>query len=208
MRYDPSDRIFSLSFARDPEEHADAMMEAGRKLVTRSGPASVWRPFFVMIGGGIAIGLAMEFYRGLVLPALLGTTDVTPLPVVLLELLPVALVVGVLIAAYVMRAGIRQQRAIVARLDPKIFVDIDILRQGLRISSGPMLTEMDWTGVRDIVAAGNRLDIETEAYVIYVPERAFANRAAFNEAAGQIRTLWREARRNEHDSRMIAAGLD
>ena len=208
MRYDPSERILSFSFARDPEEHADAMMEAGRKLLTRAGPASVWRPFFVMIGAGIAIGVAMELYRGFVLPALLGTADVTPLPVVLLELLPVVLVAGMLVAAFAMRAGIRQQRAIAARLDPKVFVDIDILRQGLRISSGPLLMEMDWTGVRDIVAAGNRLDIETEAYVIYVPERAFASRAAFDEAAGQIRTLWREARRNAHDSRMIAAGLD
>ena len=52
------------------------------------------------------------------------------------------------------------------------------------------------------------MEIECELSVIFIPERAFANRAAFNEAGREMRNVWRQALKRDHDSRMVAAGLD
>lgn len=208
MRYDPADRILSLSFSRDPEEHASAMIEAGRKLAAPTGRVSPWGPFFLMIGIGVAIGVVMESYRAYVLPSLLGTTEIAPLPVILLELLPVVLIGAALVSIYAVRAGARQRRSLVSRFDPHVVIDVDIFRQGIGIASGAMTMDIDWTGIRDVITANGRIDFEAEGYMIYIPERAFANHAAYTEGSREIRKLWREAVRHDRDSRMIEAGLD
>ena len=53
----------TVSFVRDPEEHADVMLEAGKRFVARtnSGPACVG-PFFILIGFGAGVGIVMELY--------------------------------------------------------------------------------------------------------------------------------------------------
>jgi hypothetical protein len=208
MRYDAADRILSFSFARDPEEHAAAMMEAGHRLVAPIRRVSPWRPFFIMIGIGVITGAAMELYRRYLLPPLLGTSDVASLPMALLVLLPLMLIAAALIVAYLVRAGIRQHNAIVARLDPKMFIDVDIFKDGIRVTSGPLTMDIDWPGVHEIVSSNRRIDLEAEGYVVYIPERAFADRAAFARGAADIRKLWRNAVRHDRDSRMIEAGLD
>ena len=52
------------------------------------------------------------------------------------------------------------------------------------------------------------MEIECEVFVFRIPMRAFASRAAFNEAGQEIRNIWREALKREHDGKTIAAGLD
>lgn len=207
MRYDSADRILSLSFTRDPEEHAATMVDAGRRLMAPTSRMSPWVPFTLMIAIGAVTGAAMELYRRYVLPPLLGTTDVMPLPVAFLVLLPVILIVIGLLVTLMVRAKRRQHRAIIARLEPKAFIDMDIFRQGIRVTNGPMTMDVDWAGIRNVVAANKRIDLEAEGYVIYIPERAFENRAAFVRGSADIRKLWRDAMKHDRDNKMIEAGL-
>lgn len=208
MRYDPATRVLSLSFTRDPKEHADVMFETGRRMMTSSDPVSAWTGFGIAIGFGAVVGLVMEIHRRFVLPLLLGPSELAPLGTVTLQFLPLILLV---VAFYVLlhfRVARRQRKALISRLEPNLVVDVDIFSKGIVASSGQFAVEIDWPIVTNILVDGSRIEIECESFAIYLPHRAFANHAAFTEAARDLRKLWREAVKLERDSKMIAAGLD
>lgn len=208
MRYDPADRVLSLSFTRNPQEHADVMIESGRRMLTSTEPAYAWGGFGVAIGFGAVVGIVMEIHRRFILPSLLGPSDITPLGTVALQLLPLILLAAALYIFLHRRAVQRQRRALISRLEPNLFIDVDIFSRGIISSSGQFTVEIDWPVVRDIFADAGRIEVECESFSVYIPERAFACRSAFNEAAKEIRDLWREALKRDRDSKMVAAGLD
>lgn len=208
MRYDPATRILSLSFTRRPGEHVDVMLETGRRMVTGPDPLSAWTGFGMAIGFGAVVGIVMEVHRRFVLPLILGPSEVAPLGTVALQLLPLILLVAALYVALRYRVAARRRRAIIARLEPELVVDVDIFTQGIASASGQSSLEVDWTAVKDIVINGKRIEIECDSFAVYLPERAFKDGAAFTEAAVEMRKLWREALKREHDSKMIAAGLE
>lgn len=208
MRYDSADRILSLSFTRDPAEHADVMIEAGRRMMTSTDPISAWTGFGVAIGFGAVVGIVMEVHRRFLLPLMLGPSDIAPFGTVFLQLLPLILLVIVLYVAILFRSARSRRKALVSRLQPNLFIDVDIFTKGLTSSSGASSVDIDWSAVRSIFVQGNRIELECEGFYLYIPERAFANRAAFNEGAKEIRDIWREALKRERDSKLVAAGLD
>lgn len=208
MAYDPETRILSLSFTRDPGEHADAMLEMGRRMTTSADPISAWTGFGLAIGFGAVVGVVMEIHRRFVLPMLAGSSEIAPLGMVALQLLPLLLLVAALYAILHQRTIRRRRTALVSRLERNLVIDVDIFSKGLTSSSGQVTIDIDWAAVTDIVVNGNRIEIECESFATYLPERAFTNRAAFAEAARDLRKLWREAVKHDRDSRMLAAGLD
>ena len=208
MRYDPATRVLSLSFIRDPKEHIDVMLETGRRMATSTDPVSAWAGFGVAIGFGAVVGIVMEVHRRFVLPLLLGPSEIAPLGTVAAQILPLVLLVIALYVVVYQRMVKRQRKAMLSRLEPNVMVDIDIFMQGMVSTSGDFAVEIDWSAVTDVILDGSRIEIECESFVVYVPERAFADRAAFIEAAKALRKLWREAVKRQHDSRMLAAGLD
>lgn len=208
MRYDPADRVLSLSFAREPEEHADVILEAGRRMLAGPGSGSPWRMFFVAIGFGVVVGIAMEIHRRFVLPALLGTSDIAPLSVVAVQLLPVVILVLGLYALLHARTLRRRRSALVARLAPALYIDVDIFPTGISASSGQVAIEVDWPAARNVFVDAGRIEIECESFSLYIPERAFADHKVFTDAAIEIRKLWREDVKHDRDSRMLAAGLE
>ena len=208
MRYDPADRILSISFKRDSQEHADVMIEAGKRLIASDDPVSAWKPFVLVVGIGAATGIAMELYRRFILPQLLDTTDIAPLSVIAAQLLPLLLLaIGGYVFVMIRNAAMRR-RILASKFAGEVFIDIDIYKQGLVTANGRSTVEMDWAAVKNILAGPRRLELESEATLVYIPERAFASRQAFNEAVATIRNFWREAQRAERDSAYIRAGLD
>lgn len=209
MPYDPATRVLSLSYTRDPEEHADVMLDAARRMVTETDPGLAWgRVVGLAVGLGAAIGIVMEIHRHFVLPLVLGPADIAPFGIVFIQLLPLILVAIALYLWLGLRARRRQRNALIARLEPNAVVDIDIFAAGMSSTNSHVSVEIDWLAVRDIVLDGSRLDIEVESFVTYIPQRAFASHSAFMEGAKEIRNRWREAHKRERDSKMIAAGLD
>jgi hypothetical protein len=208
MRHDPANRVMSLSFRREPEEHATQMLEAGRRLTTSPAPASPWPAFGLAIGGGIVVGIVNEIYRQFVLPLFLDDTETVPLGIAVMQLLPaLVLLLAVLVLLY--RRSLRRRRAaLVSRIQPGLIIDVEIFPHGLVSSNGPTTIEVEWAAVRAITSESGRLVLECESFALYIPERAFATPTAFADGSKEIRRLWREALRNERDTRMIDAGLD
>jgi len=204
MRYDPATRIMTVSFVRNREEHADVMLEAGKRFVAKPNPGPAWMPFFVMIGFGAVVGIAMELYRRLVLPSILYPDEITPLGVVLVQFLPILFLLAGFYVILVARLTADRRKIVVSKLEPKMFIDADIYEKGISTSSNQLTVELDWTAVREVLVDANRIDVESEGYVIYFPERAFKSHAEFNDAAGTIRNLWREAKKAERDNKMAA----
>ena len=203
MRTDAQNRIMSLSFRREPKEHADVMLQAGRRLMTPRNSSYGWTVFIGAVAFGAVIGITMEVYRRFVLSPLLGIDEVTPLNIIILQLLPFLLLIFALLYARARDVSKRRKQALIDRLEPGLFVDTDIFRDGLRSSTGPLTITMEWTAVRNVLIDKTRIELEGESFSTYIPERAFENRPAFEAAAAQIRTLWQDAKRKQ---KQIAEG--
>jgi hypothetical protein len=194
MRLDAQDRILSISFERDPKEHAEIMLAAGRRLMRPRRTLSVWVSLFGAVIVGASIGLSMEGYRLLVLGPVFGVDKVEPLNIVALQILPL-IVIFVAFNYILGRRTVRQRREVLAeRLGPSQFVDVDIFREGIRTSSGVLTLALEWKGVQDIVASKDRIDFYGDAFVCYIPARAFKGRAEFEAAIQRSRQLWAEAK--------------
>lgn len=208
MAYDPATRVLSLSFARDPSEQADVMLEAGRRMTTSTEPMAAWTGFGIAIGFGVLVGIVMELYRRFILPLVLGPSEVAPLGSVAVQLLPLILLLIALYSVLFVRTKTRRRQAIISKLEPGRVVDVDIFAKGVSMSSGKATIEVDWSGVHDIVADSSRIELECEGFVVYIPARAFDGNAAYAAALKDIRHLWRDAVKLERDRRMVEAGLD
>jgi hypothetical protein len=210
MRHDPASRVLSLSFTRDPAEHADVMIAAGRRMFPVRRSSSLrwsWIRFSLAIAAGIVIGFIMEAYRRLVLP-FLGMQDTVPLGTAMLQVLPLALLAVALLIAFAWW-GIRLRRsAFAARISPGVIVDVDIFTDGLTSSGGDLIIDLDWLAVREVYADANRIEIECESFVVYLPVRAFADGKAFTHGAAEIRKLWRDRLKRDRDRRLLGAGVD
>jgi hypothetical protein len=92
------------------------------------------------------------------------------------------------------RYGARKMtRNLEERLQIETFVDTDIYVDGIQSTTGGLQMQLEWAAVRSITLRNKRIEFEGEALVIYIPERAFADRQAFDVAAQQIRRLWTDA---------------
>jgi hypothetical protein len=194
MRTDAQSRIMSLSFKREPQEHAEIMLEAGRRFMTAPQTIEPWRIFAGAIALGAVFGLVMEGYRVFILTPLLGIKDVAPLSVICLQLAPILLIAAGLLFGWARHVRQRRRRLLLARFDHDMFADVDIFKDGIRTSAGPLMVALAWDGIRHITVAFGRIEFEADTFVAYVPERAFTDHQAFQAAARQIRQLWLDAR--------------
>ena len=208
MRYDPASRVMSLSFIRDTAEHTEVMIETGRRMMTGTEPIAAWTALGIALGFGVIVGIVMEIHRLYVLPIILGPSEIAPLSTVMLQLLPLVILIAALYGLLSLRAARRRRNALLSRLQAGLYIDVEIFPAGLISSSGGLTIEIEWPIVRDIFVEARRIELECESFSVYIPERAFPNRAAFNEAAKEIRNLWREAVKHDRDSKMVAAGLE
>lgn len=194
MRYDAQSSLLSVSFKREPEEHVRVMFEAGRRLTPKPTAAHGRHIFIGMVVWGAALGIVSELYRQYVLILLLHLSDVPPLGLAALQMGPLVLLAGGLLAWYGRRAMRRTRKNWISQVAPGVFVDTDICSHGIRSAAGPIQLTAEWQKVRNIVLGPSRIDVEIETFVIYIPERAFENRQGFDHAAELIQRLWQEHR--------------
>lgn len=193
MRTDAQNRIMSLSFERDPQENAAVMFEAARRR-TRSGASiltGTWLfRFFVYAA---AFGLAMELYRRYVLVHLAGLSTIPAFNILMLQVFPVFILIWLLLSWHSRIDRQRSVKALADRLDKHVFVDIDIYRDGIQAATGKTLVQMNWTAIRDISVLEGRIEFESEAWVSFIPLRAFQDRQDYLRRAKEIQALWRAA---------------
>lgn len=194
MRYDAQNRIMSLSFERDPNEHADVMLETTKRFMTPPAPAHRRNILIGSLAFGAMVGLAMEIYRRFVLPPLLGVSEVTPLNIIILQLLPFLLLLAALIFGLSRSGNRRQRQTLIDRLGKKTFVDTDIYPEGIRSMAGTVYIQIDWTAIRTISVSDKRIEFEGETIVLYLPYRAFESRADYVLRAKELRTIWQNAK--------------
>jgi hypothetical protein len=194
MNYHQETRIMSVSFERDPQEHATVMLAAGRRFAATRAAGFTWPVLLSAIGYGIVLGLAMELYRRFVLSIFFPLEAIPPLNIVLTQMLPFLLLLYLLYlgrAYYLARA---RRRALIERLGTDVFIDTDIYRDGVTATSGESAVSLNWTGVRSLAVINDRIELDGDAFVLYIPRRAFANKPAFDAAAGRISELLWKAR--------------
>jgi len=191
-RHDATSRIMSVSFETDPAEQADIMLEAGRRFTATPSRSRGW-PFFAgAVAFGAAIGIVMEAYRRLLLAPLFDG-EVTPLNIVVLQLLPFLLLIAALLHGRARRIAAKRRQALIDRLAPNVFIDMDIFRDGIRASVGPTTLSLEWSAIRDVSVKERRIEFEAESLVLYIPDRAFPDRSAFEAAGARLIALWRES---------------
>ena len=87
------------------------------------------------------------------------------------------------------------RKALAACLDPTRFVDVDIYKDGICSSSDGVTVMFAWSAVHDLTIGPTRIELEGEAFVTYIPRRAFKSQGEFEAAGERLRALRLEARR-------------
>jgi hypothetical protein len=160
----------------------------------RSSIRFSWQIWLGAILFGAAFGLIMELYRRYVLARLLDVASVPPFNIIMLQVLPV---LALLWIAFYFRARYgakRMVRNLEARLQTETFIDVDIYVDGLQSTNSGLQMQLEWPTVRNIALKNTRIEFEGEAFVTYIPERAFPDRHAFEAAAQQFHRLWTDAK--------------
>jgi hypothetical protein len=193
-RYEAVNRILSISFERDPKEHVDVVLSANRRFMATSRSRYTWLILIGAIMSGAAIGFVMEVYRRYVLPFVLGGDNVPTLSMVLFQFLPFVLLIAGLILTRARTLERLRRKAFAAQLAKGQFIDTDIYQNGIETTSGDVTVWMPWHTVRDVVVANRRIEILGDAFVTYLPERAFPDKEIFHKAGIRLAELKRQSR--------------
>lgn len=194
LKYEAVNRVLSISFEREPQEHVDAVLSANRWFMATKRPRYTWLVLTGAILFGAAIGFLMEAYRRYLLPLVLGQENIPTLSVLLFQFLPFVILVGGLIvtrASYLERL---HRRAYVSQLEKGQFIDTDVYENGIETTTGDITVWMPWNTVKEVVVAKKRIEIIGDAFVAYLPERAFPDRAVFHKAGVKLAELKRLSR--------------
>jgi hypothetical protein len=197
MRYHASKRIMSLSYEREPQEHADVILSHGRRYMSAARPPFSWFAVLGAIAFGLLIGLGLECYRRYALPYVLDASEIPTLSIILFQLLPFLLLISALILGRSRYLESFRKQSLASELPTHVFIDTDVYENGVETTSDHMTIWMSWSTVRDVNVAKKRIEIVSDAFVIYFPERAFSDKAAFNQAILQVSKFWRLAREQQ-----------
>jgi hypothetical protein len=193
-RYETINRILSISFERQPDEHVDVVLSSNQRFTATSRPRYTWLVLAGAVVSGVAIGLLMEVYRRFVLSALFDEAFVPPFSIVLLQFLPFVLLIAGLIFGRASYLEHSRRKTFSKQLAKGQFIDTDIYENGIETTSGDVTVWMPWTTVRDVVVARKRIEILSDAFVTYLPLRAFPDKAVFHQTGVRMAELKRRSR--------------
>ena len=208
MRYDPDSRIASFSFKRDRNEHAVLMLALGRRLTASGKRVQPGQRLAASIAIGLVFGLVVELYRRYVLAYVYGPEPTTPFPLMVVLYLPLLAALAYGIYIIIRRGQDRRLNILASHIAPDEFVDVDVFSDGMASSARGQSIQTDWTAIDEIFVQDGLIVAQSEGQASYLPLRAFASKAAFDEAAATIRRLWRDAKRAERDRAMISLEKD
>jgi hypothetical protein len=194
MRYRTANRVMSLSFERDPNEHADVILSGGKQFMRVTKSHISW---FAVVGAtlfGLVLGLLLELYRRFVLPLVLDAEVIAPLPVILSQLLPFLLLVSGLILGRSLYLNELRKQSVAAELKRGLFIDTDVYADGIETTSDSVTVWMPWHAVRDVIVGKRGIEILGDAFVVYLPERAFKDREDYSRAFQQFLEFWKRSK--------------
>ncbi|MBL0370492.1 hypothetical protein JJB09_00485 [Rhizobium sp. KVB221] len=192
-RYEAVNRRLSISFERDPAEHVEVMLSAGRWHMTAPRPRYTWLVLAGAIASGLAIGLLMELYRRFALPLVLDAQMIPTLSVVLFQFLPFVILIAALVLGRSRYLDRLRRQSFETQLETGQFIDTDVYDNGIETTSGDVTVWMPWGTVRDVVVSCGRIEVLGDAFIAYLPERAFPNKEAFHRASVLLADLRLEA---------------
>jgi hypothetical protein len=193
-------RITQLSFKRLPEEHADAMLRAG-KLFLQS--RSRRRPIPYLIGAvifGVVCGVGIEAFRQFVLAPYFGIDALPTIQVVAFEMLPVMLAIaaGAVIQREIVRRGRRSR--LIASLAENVMIDVDIYERGMETSIGGVFSYCSWPAFLDVRLEKTAITFFRDDSLFFIPLRAFKDRKEFETRGREIVDLWKQAKKGGRDA--------
>ena len=187
-------RLMQISFKRLPEEHAANMIRAGDLFLhARSRRRAL--PYLVgAVIFGITCGVGLEAYRQYVLAPWFGIESLPTLPVIALEMLPIAVAIGIgLIAqSFIVRRG--RRKTLIAALRKEIMIDIDIYEDGMEVAEEHVATTYYWTAFERVETYKGAVVFYRDDSLFFIPARAFKDNSAYLTQGHEIVTLWKEAR--------------
>jgi hypothetical protein len=199
-------RVVQLSYKRLPVEHADSMIRAGRLFLETRAPRKA-APYLVgAVVFGIVCGIGIEAFRQFVLAPYLGIEALPTIQVIVLEMLPVMLAIG--LGAVIQREIVRRgrRRRLIQSLADNVMIDVDIYARGMETSIGNVFTYCSWPAFSEVRLEKNALAFLRDDSLFEIPARAFKDRAEFEARGREIVTLWRESRNTA--AAMPGRGLD
>lgn len=186
-------RVMQVSFKRLPEEHADSMIRAGRLFLETRAPRKAVPYLVGAVIFGILCGLGIEAFRQLVLAPYLGIGELPTVQVIVLEMLPVMLAIG--LGAVMQREIVRRgrRRRLIASLAENVIVDVDIYERGMETSIGGVFTYGGWSTFHNVARDKNGVRFLRDDTLFEIPARAFKDRQDFETRGQQIVDLWTAA---------------
>jgi hypothetical protein len=186
-------RLMQISFKRLPDEHADLMIRAGNYFLnTRTN-----RPALPYLAGaiifGVVCGVGLELYRQFLLAPYFGIEKLPDFGVIVMEMLPVllAIAIGAALQRYLtVRA---RRKALIARLDKEVMIDIDVFEKGMEINRDGQFISYEWTAFKKVETANGYLVLRQDDSILSIPARAFKDKDAYLTDSHEIVALWKEA---------------
>lgn len=186
-------RVMQLSYKRLPEEHADSMIRAGRLFLETRAPRKAAPYLIGAVIFGIICGVGIEAFRELVLAPYLGIGELPTVQVIVLEMLPVMLAIG--LGAVMQREIVRRGRRkrLIASLADNVIIDVDIYERGMETSIGGVFTYCAWPAFRGVALDKKAVRFLRDDSLFEIPARAFRDRQDFEARGADIVGLWTAA---------------
>ncbi|MCO6184774.1 YcxB family protein [Rhizobium sp. L1K21] len=182
--------LVSVSYQRDALEEFDVQQDAQKRFAKPLGETFTYQ--------SVLFGF-------IVLALIIGTVEVsrhlTPIfpdaPGALAyhgdywaAFMPIVILLGVAAIGFARMFRHRQEALRIARIRARGWADVEISATGLIYVTDGRNQRLDWRAVRSVSHAKDKILLDLDQSTIYIPERAFANRAEFLSQYKVIRQAW------------------
>ncbi len=106
--------------------------------------------------------------------------------------LPMLLLVGVAVFGYARMLRHKRQSQLLARFRARGWADVEVTEKGFTFVIDARSQRFDWRAVHNVSHDKNKILLDLDQSVVYIPERAFSDRATFLAQYKLIRQTWHE----------------
>ena len=183
----------TIEFVRSADEHVGVMIDFGQRL--QSGSASTKTNLVRGLMAGAALGIT-----GIVLVRLIDLESIAmnmtaDKLLALLWILLMLVLFNVFMLAWYPWVVTRYRKTMIGRMaqDQKVAISAD--SKGI-LTKGPTSSfQLDWSEVRSMTKRNGRLELEAETLIVYVPQRAFADEASFDQMVATLEAFREKSRK-------------
>lgn len=167
----------TFRFERDPAEHAEVMLSAGARFAgadKKASLAGIWLAVFI---AAIVLYLSMAAYRRYVLlPQFGAPPELETMDLLFITLIPV-LLLCILALIYARIVNTSRLRNLESRLRQNLAVTAKVTPAGFVMEMAGMSLTLSWAEISAMADTGQRIEFDTESFVVYLPNRCFRDEA-------------------------------